>query len=103
MTLRAAMDAMHSPELAERTLGDPVRMVAALRALWQPIATAPMDARVVLYRPSAPKATVVMGWYCSANKRPYWTHDLESLLGIKEARRHQPTHWCPIYPPLTHE
>jgi len=103
MTLEAAMAALYSQELANLTLRDPRRLVAVLRAMWQPITTAPAEGRIMLYRPSTrvESARVVMGWYRGANKRPYWTHDLEAMLGIREARRHQPTHWCPIHPPLT--
>jgi hypothetical protein len=100
--LIAGMQAALDQRFADCTLSDPRRMAAALRAVWQPIATAPTDARIVLYRPSSPveSARVVLGWYAASSKRPYWTHDLEAMLGIREARRHQPTHWCPVFPPL---
>ena len=71
---------------------------------WQPIETAPRDARVILYRPTGLHvARVVVGCYrderYSDRPRPYWTHDLERMEGKLNARAHQPTHWMPLPAP----
>ena len=71
---------------------------------WQPIETAPKDERILLYRPSSyPWASVVFGKFDSdryAKKpRPYWSHDLERIAGVKDARDAPPTHWQPLPAP----
>jgi hypothetical protein len=72
---------------------------------WQPIETAPKDGtRILLYRPSYfDWARVIGGNWCdekiAKKPRPYWTHDRECLIGVLEARQHQPTHWMPLPPP----
>jgi hypothetical protein len=98
----AAIDAFYGPSMGKLTLRDPARLVAALQKMWQPIETAPLVGRIVLYRPSSPleQARVVMGWYNAKHARPYWSHDLQGITGIKEARRHAPTLWCPVFLPL---
>lgn len=109
--IRRFYDAFYGPSLGELTLHDPRRLVAALQNMWQPIETAPLQGRIMLYRPSSPfeRAHVVIGWYnpdkdAARRPRPYWSHDLEAMTGTKEARRHPPTLWCPVFPPLiTHE
>ena len=67
---------------------------------------APLRGRVLLYRPTSPHqlAQVVLGWYNpdadAKRPRPYWSHDLQAVTGIKEARRYAPTTWCPVFLPL---
>lgn len=107
MDLTRAIDAFYGASLGELTLRDPHRLVAALQSMWQPIETAPLHGRVMLYRPSSPfeRARVVIGEYnadkdAARRPRPYWSHDLEAMTGTKEARRHPPTLWCPVFLPL---
>jgi len=64
---------------------------------WQPIATAPKDADVLLY---CPRRGVVRGKWddCryARNPKPYWSHDRERIFGTRETRDDQPTHWMPL-------
>lgn len=101
------MEAFYGASLGERTLRDPDRLTAALQSLWQPMDNAPLQGRVLLYRPTSPRfeAQVVIGWYnfnadAVRRPRPYWSHDLQAVTGIKEARRHAPTAWCPVFLPI---
>ena len=70
-------------------------------AKWQPIETAPRDGtRVLLFRQShITGAQIVFGRWNDdrfrPRPRPYWTHDLERVWGVTEAREAQPTHWMP--------
>ena len=103
-----AMTAFYGVTLGERTLRDPDRLIAALQGLWQPMDNAPLQGRVLLYRPTSPhlEAQVVMGWYNSnataaRRPRPYWSHDLQAVTGIKEARRNAPAAWCPVFLPIS--
>lgn len=105
-----AMEVLYDQRFKDCTLRDPARLQAALQSLWQPIETAPKGQRIVLYRPSSPfeRARVVIGQYepnsdAARRPRPYWSHDCETFTGTKEARRHPPTHWCPLYPLPIHE
>lgn len=72
---------------------------------WQDISTAPKDGtRILLYRPThILDARIVFGRWDSdryAKKpRPYWSHDLEPLWGVREARDCQPTRWAPTPEP----
>lgn len=104
--VKRSIEAFYSPTWAERTLRDPDRLIAALQGLWQPMDNAPLQGRVLLYRPTSPhlEAQVVMGWYNSnatatRRPRPYWSHDLQAVTGTKEARRHAPSAWCPVFLP----
>lgn len=101
------MAAFYGASLGGRTLRDPDRLIAALQGLWQPMDNAPLQGRVLLYRPTSPhvEAQVVMGWYNSnataaRRPRPYWSHDLQAVTGIKEARRNAPAAWCPVFLPI---
>jgi hypothetical protein len=49
-----AMAAFYGVTLGERTLRDPDRLIAALQGLWQPMDNAPLQGRVLLYRPTSP-------------------------------------------------
>ena len=102
-----AIAAFYDASLGERTLRDPDRLIAALQGLWQPMDNAPLQGRVLLYRPTSPHAgaQVVMGWYNSnataaRRPRPYWSHALQAVTGIKEARRNAPAAWCPVFLPI---
>jgi hypothetical protein len=105
MNLSPAMEAFYGPDLGERTLRDPDRLIAALQGLWQPMDNAPLQGRVLLYRPVSPhpEARVVIGWYnldAGAQRPcPYWSHDLEAVAGTEEARLHAPMLWCPVFLP----
>ena len=108
--LEQAMEVLYDQRFKDCTLRDPARLVAALQSMWQLIETAPHDQRIVLYRPSSPfeRARIVIGYYnadgeAARRPRPYWSHDCEPSTGTKEARKHPPTHWCPIYPLPTDE
>ena len=103
--LERAMEVLYDERFKDCTLRDPARLLAALQSMWQPIATAPHDQRIVLYRPSSPsmRARVVIGQYSGDHPTPYWSHDCEMLTGTDEARAHAPTHWCLIYPLPTNE
>jgi hypothetical protein len=74
---------------------------------WQDIATAPKDrTRVLLYRPSELVwAQTVAGYWDSdeyaAKPRPYWTSDVERLVGVVACRKNNPTHWMPLPAPPT--
>lgn len=63
---------------------------------WQPISTAPKNQRILLLR----DRTVVCGAYdvdkYAVNPKPYWSHDLERLNGLRDARANPPTHWMPL-------
>ncbi len=105
--VKRSIEAFYSPTWAERTLRDPDRLIAALHGLWQPMDNAPLQGRVLLYRPTSPhaEAQVVMGWYNSnaaaaRRPRPYWSHDLQAVTGTKEARRYAPSAWCPVFLPI---
>jgi hypothetical protein len=68
---------------------------------WQPIETAPKNERILLFRPSGyPWGRVVIGQYdneqYAKQPRPHWRHDLDHILGKREAREVQPTHWQPL-------
>jgi hypothetical protein len=57
-----------------------------------------------LYRATAHVSLyVVIGHWDSGHGEPYWSHDAERSLGIREARKFQPTHWMPLpeYPEAT--
>jgi hypothetical protein len=83
-------DDVHSVEAAEREANGG----------WQPIETAPKDAMILLFRPTAPEWGVVSQgkWeQQSHHKRgkPYW--DMWIKIGSTiESRRHVPTHWMPL-------
>jgi hypothetical protein len=67
---------------------------------WQPIETAPKQAgRILLYR----DGRVVCGqWHTdqyAKNPKPYWTHDLIDVFGIRDARSRPPTDWMPLPDP----
>lgn len=72
---------------------------------WQPIEIAPKDQRILLYRPTTVSnwAKIVIGQYeddeYAVRPKPFWSHDLESLTGKKEARANHPTHWMPLPEP----
>ena len=65
---------------------------------WKPIADAPKDRRILLYRPTSTNYRIVMGRFHSdeyaKNPRPYWTHDAELMEGRISARNNPPTLWC---------
>ncbi|EKU97989.1 hypothetical protein Lepto7375DRAFT_7248 [Leptolyngbya sp. PCC 7375] len=70
---------------------------------WYPVETAPTDGtRILLYRPGSyvTWAMIVIGNFdddrYAARPKPYWTHDLERLLGKLDARKTPPTHWMPL-------
>ncbi len=70
---------------------------------WQPIATAPKDKRILLYRPTTAGWWQVMGGKYDSdeytkNPKPYWRADNWSL-GKMEQRQHTPTHWMPLPEP----
>lgn len=64
---------------------------------WQPIETAPKDARILL---RCPRRGVVCGQWnydkYASKPKPYWTNDRESLFGVRETRDDQPTGWMPL-------
>jgi hypothetical protein len=68
---------------------------------WQPIATAPHDALILLYRPGTryPWAQVDIGrWddnHYAKKPRPFW-RSMNGLLGITEMRDYFPSHWQPL-------
>lgn len=72
--------------------------------IWQPIATAPQDALILLYRPSIRYlwAQVDIGRWDenrgAKRSRPFW-RSMNGLLGITEMRDHSPTHWQPLPAP----
>ena len=73
---------------------------------WRPIETAPKDGtRIILLMGNL--GVQVGRWETQKyNKKPvpYWTCDIEALLGIGSMRDNQPTHWRPLpIPPLTTE
>jgi hypothetical protein len=72
---------------------------------WQPIETAPKDARVLLYRPTASEYWRVMGGSFAPDQyakkpRPYWAADTWSV-GKKAERDNPPSHWMPFPKPST--
>lgn len=65
---------------------------------WQPIATAPQDAWILLYRPGSryPWAQIDIGRWDNnqhaSKPRPFW-RSMNSLLGLTEMRYYPPSHW----------
>jgi hypothetical protein len=70
---------------------------------WQPIETAPLDRRVLLFRPAArPLYQISIGrWNCdshSSNPRPYWRGD-HGFDQPSDQREIPPTRWMEIPDP----
>ncbi len=64
---------------------------------WQPIETAPKNQDVLLFCPLRGIVRGVWNWDRYAhNPRPYWSNDRERMLGTRETRADQPTHWMPL-------
>ena len=68
-------------------------------APWQPIETAPKDARILL-KYKEPSIGILPGGWCSEefkrNPKPYWSHVLTPTYGVKEAREIPPIAWLPL-------
>lgn len=66
---------------------------------WQPIESAPRDARLLLgWEGNAHKSPCFGNWNTDAyskNPRPYWSTDRERVYGTRDAREVPPTHWQP--------
>jgi hypothetical protein len=67
---------------------------------WQPIETAPKDAMILLFRPTAPEwGRVAQGKWDTQkyHKRPnpYWEYWIK-VGGTTESRSDAPTHWMPL-------
>lgn len=71
---------------------------------WRPIETAPKDGtRILLYYPASNDLgydrTVAGRWDIdrfSSRPKPYWTNDLERMLGVRVLRAFPPSHWMPL-------
>lgn len=72
---------------------------------WRTIDSAPRDGSEILlyiprnsqYRPEM----VVVGRWNDRDIKPYFTNDCERLYGVRNTRKHQPTHWMPLPEPPT--
>jgi len=69
---------------------------------WQPIETAPKDQRIILCYETCIFTNIFSAcgkWnddQYSNNPKPYWTHDMEKILGVRETRGQQPIAWMPL-------
>jgi len=76
---------------------------------WQPIATAPTDRIILLYRPTAihPAIRIAPGKFdddkYAKKPKPYWEIWLVVWNGKTESRNFMPTHWCDYPLPPTAE
>ena len=64
------MAAFYGVTLGERTLRDPDRLIAALQGLLQPMDDAPLQGRVLLYRPTSPLHEARWSWAGTIPMRP---------------------------------
>ena len=68
---------------------------------WQPIETAPLDEKVILYWPTLfSDPYVTAGMWCkdeyAKRPRPFWSCDGEGWIGRTMLRSNPPTHWAKI-------
>jgi hypothetical protein len=76
-----------------------------MKDAWQPIDTAPRDARVLLFWPTfwTGKQRIEAGhWEAdqyAKRPKPYWSGDQERIFGIRAYREQGPTHWQPLQAP----
>lgn len=68
---------------------------------WQPIESAPLDEKVILYWPNLFDGPyVTAGMWCkdgyAKHPRPFWGCDGEAWIGRTLLRANPPTHWAKI-------
>lgn len=73
---------------------------AALRELtqWRSMDDAPKNARILLLLPDGNEVFGKWNDDRYANRaRPYWSNDMERIMGVTWCRANQPTGWLPLH------